>query len=336
VSVMFRHPFESALIVSWPPETWCDVTVLVAVSGGADSAALARGLAAVRAPGPGSLVLAHFNHRLRGNESDADEAFCRSLARQLGWACETGHATRARSATAAGTEESARDERQLFLREAAHRTGARYVVTAHTADDQAETILHRILRGTGLAGLAGIPRVRPLADGVVVIRPMLAIRRAEAVAYLESIGQAFRVDATNQDVRFTRNRIRHELLPRLAQDYNPGVVEALLRLAAQAAEAQDVIDVLVRGLEDKAIVRRSSDQVVLDCQAFAHQPRHVIRALFVNLWRDQRWPQQAMGFVEWDRLAELATISADAQRILPGQIVAERRNELLTLTKEQP
>jgi tRNA(Ile)-lysidine synthase len=330
---MSRPEFESRLAESWPPDAWAGVTVLVAVSGGPDSVALARGLAAIGRRGPGSVTLAHFNHRLRGPDSDGDEAFCRDLARRLDWPCEIG---RAAEAAKASDEQSCRDERYSFLCEAARRTGARYVATAHTADDQAETVLHRIVRGTGLAGLAGMPRARELADGVSLIRPMLSIRREDAHAYLAAIGQGFRTDESNRDLRFTRNRIRHDLLPRLSADYNAEVVEALLRLAAQAGEAQAAIDAIARELAARAVVSGRPDHVVLDCRQLAGQPRHLVRALLVNVWREQAWPQQAMGYSEWDRLAVLAAGQSDGRHVLPCAIEAARAGERLELTRRQP
>src|SRR5436189_3233901 len=116
----------------------------------------------------------------------------------------------------ANLEAVGRRVRYDFLASVARETGAAWVATGHTADDQAETVLHRLLRGTGLKGLAGIPARRALAPGVDVVRPLLKVRRAEVLAFLQETGQRFRQDTSNVDPRFTRNRIRHELLPSLA------------------------------------------------------------------------------------------------------------------------
>ena len=156
------HPFETRLAASWPPEDWKEITVLVAVSGGGDSVALLRGLAALKLPGEGRLIVAHVNHKLRGADSEADQAFVQELCRQLGLACEIATATVDLSAgRGQGTEATARRGRYAVLDGTAGRVGARFVVTAHTADDQAETILHRMLRGTGIRGLSGMSRSRP-------------------------------------------------------------------------------------------------------------------------------------------------------------------------------
>ena len=170
------HPLETRLAEAWPPEDWQDVTVLVAVSGGADSVALLRAIVALKTAGEGRLVAAHLNHQLRPAEAEADQALVVELCRRLGVACEVG---RVRLDLAGpegrdGLEAAARRARYQFLEATAARLGARFVVTAHTADDQAETILHRILRGTGIGGLSGMARARPLGPATL-IRPLLAV-----------------------------------------------------------------------------------------------------------------------------------------------------------------
>lgn len=158
------HPFETRLAQSWPPATWRDVTVVIAVSGGADSVALLHGLKALDQGGAGELIAAHFDHRLRA-ESGEDAAFVRDLAEEIGCRAEIGVASQPTRSAGDGLEAAAREARYDFFRETARRLGARFVVTAHTADDQAETVLQRLIRGTGLHGAAGIPRARELMDG---------------------------------------------------------------------------------------------------------------------------------------------------------------------------
>ena len=171
--------FEAKLLVAWPSESWKDVTLLVAVSGGADSVALLRGLLRVQASGAGGITAAHLHHGLRGAEADADQQFVVDLCQRLGIACRVGSACGATLAAGRdGLEAAARQARYEFLRSAAEEAGTRYVVTAHTADDQAETILHRILRGTGVAGLEGIARTRSLGPAATVLRPLLEVRHA--------------------------------------------------------------------------------------------------------------------------------------------------------------
>ncbi|HVX13251.1 MAG TPA: tRNA lysidine(34) synthetase TilS [Pirellulales bacterium] len=321
----------------WPPEQWHDVTVMVAVSGGADSVALLRAMHAICAPGPGRIVVAHFNHAWRP-EADADEAFVAELAKTLGLQCQTGRSRRTQNSAESypATEESARHERYDFLRERAAQVGARYVATGHTADDQAETVLHRIVRGTGIAGLGGMRRARPLSEGTTLIRPLLHVRRTELAAYLQSIEQSHREDATNAERRFTRNRLRQELIPELAAEYNPHVVDALLRLSQLAHEAQQVIDAQAAILLRRAVVFET-DRAMFDVQQLLAEPRPLVRETFVAAWRRQGWPEQAMGFAEWDGLADLVLCidaGAGPQRVLPGGVFVRRDEKGITLERK--
>lgn len=329
------HPLEAKLADAWPPESWQDVTVLVAVSGGADSVALVRAMNALKSGGAGRLWLAHLDHQLRGQASTADAEFVCRLAGDIGLAYEVGRLAGGDLPAPAGKgiEAAARRARYRFLRRAAERLGARYVVTAHNADDQAETILHRVLRGTGVRGLAGMPRVRPLGDSAVLIRPLLGVRHAELLAYLGDLGQDYRTDATNADTRFTRNRIRHQLLPRLAQDFNPDVVGALLRLGRLAGEVQGIVDGLVGQLLDRCVIEEAFGSVIIDAGAMNDQPRYLRREFIVAVWRRQGWPMQSMGFDEWDALAAMLA-GGGGRRSFPGQVAAESAGDLLRLTRK--
>jgi len=241
------HPLECLLAAAWPPSDWTDVTVVVAVSGGCDSVALLRAVHAIRTGGLGRICAAHLNHQLRP-DADEDEQFVVELCRHLSVTCEVGHVDVGRLAAESGNgiEAAARLARYQFLEQTAGRLGSRFVATAHTADDQAETILHRIVRGTGIRGLSGMARARPLGHATL-IRPLLQVRRAELQTYLDSLGQPYRPDQSNADLRFTRNRIRHDTMPQLCQQYNAEVANALLRLGTLAGEVQELVDDLVEG-----------------------------------------------------------------------------------------
>lgn len=331
-----QKPFETRLAASWPPEDWKDLTVLVAVSGGGDSVALLRGLTALKLPGEGRLIAAHVNHKLRGADSDADQAFVQQLCQQLELACEVATVTVDPMAGSCGQgiEATARRVRYAAMDEMAGRLGARFVVTAHTADDQAETILHRILRGTGIRGLSGMSRSRRLGPATL-LRPLLGMARAELAVYLRDRQQPFCTDASNRDVRFTRNRIRKELLPRLAAHYNPTIVDALLRLGELAGESQSLIDVMVRDVVQRCLRHVGRDEVCLDLNILAAQPLHLVREVLMEVWRQQSWPLVAMGFAEWGSLAAMISATrkrptnGPRKRMFPGAIVAEIREDAL-------
>jgi tRNA(Ile)-lysidine synthase len=330
-SPMLR-PLETRLAEAWPPLAWADVTVLVAVSGGTDSVALLRAMAALKTGGEGRLCAAHLNHRLRP-DADDDERFVVDLCGRLNVTCEVGHVEAGQLAAGDGLEAAARTARYHFLEQAAGRLGARFVATAHTADDQAETVLHRILRGTGIRGLSGMARARPLGHAVL-IRPLLGMRRAELVAYLDAIGQPCRHDQSNADPRFTRNRIRHQLLPRLQKHFNPDVVEALLRLGMLAGEAQTVIDDDVDAWVDRCVAVDRPGEVRIELESLAGRPRYLIRELLMAAWRRSGWPMQSMGMLKWDDLCDLATSTAStAKRVFPGGVVAEVTDGRIQLTR---
>jgi tRNA(Ile)-lysidine synthase len=318
------HPLETKLAEAWPPAAWADVTVLVAVSGGADSVALLRAMAALKAGGEGRLCAAHLNHRLRP-EADEDRQFVVDLCGRLGLPCEVGSADAGALAAAAGDgiEAAARAARYDFLQQAAGRLGARFIATAHTADDQAETVLHRIIRGTGIRGLSGMARARPLGHAVL-IRPLLSVRRTELVAYLDALGQPYRQDASNLDPRYTRNRIRRHLLPRLQRHFNAEIVDSLLRLGSLAGEAQAVIDDDVEAWFERCVTDDDRGEVRLALEPLAGRPRYLIRELLMALWRQSGWPMQSMGMVKWDELCDMATSDAPSdKRVFPGNVVVE-------------
>jgi tRNA(Ile)-lysidine synthetase-like protein len=203
--------------------------LVLAVSGGTDSTALCLILAELREEFGLVLHVAHFDHRARPRAAAADAAFVAELANHIGAPVRVGRANGAPK-----NEDDARNARYEFLRRVANELGATAIATGHTRDDQAETVLLHVTRGAGLAGLAGM---RPERDGIV--RPLLALGRADTVATCAAAGITPREDSTNRSLRFARNRIRHRVLPELAK-LNPEVTLAIARLAEAAATVADI------------------------------------------------------------------------------------------------
>ncbi|HEV2468137.1 MAG TPA: tRNA lysidine(34) synthetase TilS [Candidatus Sulfotelmatobacter sp.] len=255
----------------------------VAVSGGIDSVALLRLLLGLRGELGIVLSVVHFNHKLRGAESDADEHFVADLARQfdLEFYCDSDDVAGHARDEGVSLETAARELRYGFFRHLigsreipedvkdptlsqntregwGTRTPLNKVVTGHTLDDQAETVLMRIVRGAGFRGLGGIhPRIAVEGDdGEVcgeIVRPLLEFRRRELESYLREIGQSWREDATNADSRFTRNRIRKLALPLLEKDFNPAVAKNLAELAEIARGEEDYWENEITGWMGTAI-----------------------------------------------------------------------------------
>ncbi|MBS0266473.1 MAG: tRNA lysidine(34) synthetase TilS [Planctomycetes bacterium] len=305
--------------------------VLAAVSGGADSMALLRGLLELPVASAFPVHVAHLDHQLRGVASTADADWLKATCHSLGVPITIGRIDVASAATATGDgiEAAARQARYTFLEETARGAGCSVIALAHTADDQAETILHHILRGTGLAGLRGIPPERELAPGIRLMRPLLDLSRQQVLDFLQTLGQTFREDESNHDDVYTRNRIRLQLLPALARDYNPQIAESLRRLGLQAAEAQQTLEYLAESQLDRVLESATPHQCELKWQPLTAVPRHLLRELFAALWRRQHWPRQQMGFAQWDELAELTVHGGTTT--LPGRISVRREGRLLTL-----
>jgi len=333
------QPLELAFERAWSSASWRDTHVLVAVSGGADSVAMLRAALALKAVsgGNGRLFVAHLNHDLRA-EAVEDAEWVQRLCDELGVPCEVGTVDVAAVANRQGDgwEAAARTARFEFLQHAAESVGARYVAVAHTADDQVETVLHRILRGAGITGLRGIKPVRWLSPSVSIVRPLLGVWRTEVIEYLSAIGQAYRTDVTNADLRWTRNRLRHELLPMLRKHFNVDVDAALLRIGVQAAEAHAVISGMAQEIAANYVTHQRAEitatgesryarRVVIECPPFAEQPELVVREVCRRAWDDAGWHQQAMGFDEWQLLADLVLDKGRSAVLnLPGNVRAYR------------
>jgi len=239
--------------------------VLVAVSGGADSTALLHLLGGLAPEWHLRLHVLHVDHQLRaGSAGDAD--FVRALGRRLSVPVEVATV----EVTArASLEEAARQARYAALEAEADRIGAHRIALGHTADDQAETVLMRLLEGAGVRGLAGIPAVRGR-----IIRPLLAVRRRDLVARLERAGLAWIEDPTNRDPKFFRNRVRHELLPLLAASYAADVVVALNRVAGDARTAVETLE-RVASVELDRLTRVEGDGLILPGDELSALPRPV-------------------------------------------------------------
>jgi len=329
---------------AWPPEQWHGVHVALAVSGGCDSMALLRLILQLKQQhgGSGRLFVLHVNHQLRGDQSEADAAWLQQQCATLDVELDllSGCPTDLAEQHGDGIEAAARQLRYQLLTEAAQRRGARYLATGHTWDDQVETVLFRLLRGSGLRGMGGIPPARPLSESCTLVRPLLDCRREELAVFLKCIEQSFRHDSTNDDVRLTRNRLRHEMLPLMREHFQHDVGEALVHLSQQARAAQALIDPLAERLLGDCLVESPSDvadsagsqQLVLETGPLAQQEPYLVCEMVRLAWRQAGLPQQAMTYPWWQKLAQLAQQSTSSEVLnLPGNIRAELLDQRLVL-----
>lgn len=302
---------------------------LVAVSGGPDSMALLRTALAASARYGAEVTCGHIDHQLRA-ESGADADWVVKQCAALGVRCQVERVTV--SSDGGAIEETARRVRYEALNRMALECRASAILTGHTADDNAETILHHLFRGTGLRGLVGIPPLRSLGDSLWLWRPLLKVRRSEVLAELDQLGQSYRTDSSNSSNQFTRNRVRHELIPWLKRELNPRAVEAVLRLSEQSEEVIDWLHSAAVELLDRSLVQPVTPGIRLHCEAIRSAPAVVARECFVQLWNRQSWPRQAMTREHWQRLVDQCGTAAAPAVQLPGGIDVRRRGDLLTLT----
>jgi tRNA(Ile)-lysidine synthase len=287
-------------------------TVGVAVSGGADSVCLLYVLRELTASLGLTLKLIHLNHQLRADESDKDEAFVRELGGQLGYPV----LVRAEAVGESGgnLEEAGREARHRFYRELMANGDVSVVATGHTRSDQAETVLYRLLRGSGMAGLSG---VRPVTkDGV--IRPLLDCNREEVETYLRERNICWREDSSNRDPSFVRNRIRHSLLPQLRSEYNPALPQALAQLAVLAQDEERYWVDQIDRLASKLLAVQSS-AVLLSCSELLTLPRAVARRLLRRAIEETKGDLRSIDFEHVEALLNLAAGGEGHGRLqLPG------------------
>lgn len=309
-------------------------TVLCAVSGGADSVALLRALYALRDSLKLKICACHFNHQLRGSEAERDAMFVHTLCQQLEIPCQTGQGEVAQYAQqhGQGIEEAAREMRYAFFMQAAETLGANKIATAHTADDNLETILFRLARGSAGRGLCGIPPVRDC-----FIRPLLQITRAEIEAYLAALAQDFVHDSTNDSTEYTRNRIRHEIIPVL-RTLNPQCAAAAGRAARLLQADEEYLTAQAQKLQQD-LCKSVAGGIELDGKALLKAPPalrgRVLQQVLQQLHMPMRQCTQAL-------LSQLQALIAQknpsAAYSLPQGLTAQRQYDKLWIGKaaEQP
>lgn len=321
--------------------------ILVAVSGGADSVALLHVLHQMAKRKRWQLTVAHLEHGIRGKRSREDASFVRALARRLKLPCVVGRVDVPGLAQGGGIsiEMAARQARYAFLVRTARRVGAGLIATAHTADDQVETLLLKFLRGAGRGGLSGIEAARyapgePAGDcstapvarcpPLRIIRPLLDVTRAEIEAFLLARKVTWREDETNTDTAFLRNRVRHELLPQLERDYNQGIRQTLLRTQDVLVAEDEWMDDLARGILTECLAEGSA----LRCASLASHPlaarRRVIRLWLFGLGVQE----ESLNYEAVSRVERLVTCMVGNRAVdLSGGAQVQRHYGTITLAK---
>jgi len=302
--------------------------ILLAVSGGADSTALLYVMSALKKEGVinGELMCAHINHQLRAEESDEDEKFVVAQAKRLKVMVTTrrvdvrGFAQEKKLSI----ETAARQLRLASLAEIARTNNCRWIATGHQKNDNAETILQRLARGTGFRGLGGIWPVRAVGEGISFVRPLLCAGRDEIVEYLKSRGLQWREDRTNTDYSYRRNYIRHQLLPALQRECSGSLVEQLNELAEAARKFYS----LVCGRADEVwgkLVSFNGDDLKLDLEVFGAEAAAVKVELVRRGLETVGCGEGELTQRHYERIMELAEQKASGKEIeLPGGYVIWR------------
>jgi tRNA(Ile)-lysidine synthase len=303
-------------------------SVLAAVSGGGDSVALLHLLVRFARGRNLSLAVGHLDHGLRRG-SRTDRKFVEKLAGQLALPCISDRreleGLRRRGESPA---EAARRVRRAFLMEAAERAGADLIATGHTLDDQAETVLMRLVRGAGAKALTGMAESGPGP----FVRPLLAIERDRLRAYLDRRGLDHREDPSNRDMRFDRNRVRRLVLPVLREALNPQAARHLVKAAQRFREDAAHLDELAELAFERAVRRSSEGRLELEAAALAKAPapiaNRIARLAILRVGADAR----KVATRHIDGLIGLASGAGGRELHLPGRLVARRKKKLLHLS----
>ncbi|MDQ0285368.1 tRNA(Ile)-lysidine synthase [Desulfofundulus luciae] len=303
--------------------------VLVGVSGGPDSVALLHLLWRMKGELHISLAVAHLNHMFRGEEARADARLVEELAKGLGLPVhvEEFDVPAYRERTGLSAQDAARRVRYRFFEEVARRIGASRVALGHHADDQAETIIFNFLRGTGPAGLKGIPPVRGK-----YIRPLLDVRRCEIERYCREHSLPVREDASNKKTIYTRNRIRLELIPRLEAEYNPRLVDALVHLGHICREENDYLEEQAALLYGRALKTQKEHSLLFTVPEMLSSPLALVRRVLRRAWRHLTGTEGDLSYLQVESLLALLHNPAGGKVVeLPRGVRASRQGLVLRL-----
>lgn len=302
---MNRATLPEKILANWPADGWKRHVLTLAVSGGADSVALLRSFSQLQ-PERSKLLVVHVNHGLRGTAADEDEQFVADLCQteKLPFVSHRIDPRQLQANRKDGLEGAARTIRYQMLLETANQHGSRYVLTAHNSDDQVETVLHHLFRGTGLAGLAGMSTFRLLSEAVTLARPLLTVSRAEIESWLASIGQRFRQDDSNQSDTFARNRIRHNILPVIERELGTHIRSSILKTSQIMQDAVDDYSCRVDQVYDQVVLHSQPSQCVLALDGLVEHSIGFRIEFFIRLWKRMEWPRQSMTRQHWLKLAK--------------------------------
>ncbi|MEK6622870.1 MAG: tRNA lysidine(34) synthetase TilS [Planctomycetota bacterium] len=317
--------------------------IMVGVSGGPDSIALVKILHTMNASKGLRLrfVVAHLNHQLRGKSAEEDAQFVRDFAAGLSLPCVVKELDIQKIAdqTKYSIEEAARTERYRFFLDAAREQGATLIALGHTADDNAETILHRIIRGAGAVGLGGIPIKRPLAPDspIQIIRPLLFTWRKEIIQYLKDEQLGYRTDESNHETTYLRNKIRLNLIPLLESQYNPNIKNTLNQLCRIFSENNEYLSSEAKKALKSATIQGDRERHVIDARFLMTQPKILQHRVIQEVMNNLRIPLKEITYEHYTTILDGIVKAGRMRRFqLPGKLCIQYERHRLHFSKESP
>jgi len=308
--------------------------ILVGLSGGPDSVVLLQCLAALRKEYSLDLHIAHLDHKFRGEESAKDRRFCEGLAKgmRLEITCEEIDVPRIARQKGISPEEAARFERYDFFKRLCRRKNIKKLAVGHTRDDQAETVLMRAIRGSGMAGLGGMLAIKDM-KGLTIIRPFIEISRHEIEVFIKDNGLKFRHDSSNDKMVFTRNRIRHELIPHLERDFNPNIKEVLVNMAENLRAENEFVEKFAKR-KFRATSKIRQDEIAIDIKRFKRQPEAIRKRILRSALECLKGNLRRFTYQHWKEMEELIEKRPGNSIVdLPGGINVVKNKTTLLIQK---
>ena len=318
-------------------------TVVVGVSGGPDSVALLKMLHAINALKNLRirLLVAHLNHRLRGKSAEEDVQFVQNFAARLSLPCMVKEVDIQKIADQAkhSIEESARIERYRFFQNVAREHNATLIALGHTADDNAETVLHRIIRGAGTVGLGGIPIKRPIVPDspIHLIRPLLITWRKEIIQYLQNERLNYRTDESNDETIYLRNKIRLDLIPLLENQYNPNIKNTLNQLCRIFNANNEYLSTEAKKAFKNAMIKGDRERHVIDARFLKKQPKILQHLVIQEVLNNLQIPLKEITYEHYTAiLGGIAKTGRMRRFQLPGKLCVWYEHHRLHFSKESP
>jgi tRNA(Ile)-lysidine synthase len=309
--------------------------MLLAVSGGSDSMAMLHAVVRLREQLKlTQLEVAHLNHGLRGSDSDGDADFVRQICNELHVRChvEVMSAGTLQQTSRGSLEEAARRVRYQFLERVAMDRGIQNITTAHQLQDQNETIIFNLLRGTGLRGLRGIPQIRQVSPYLRLIRPMLSISKEVIQTWLRDQSLVFREDGSNEEMDFARNRIRR-MMSQLPDENGDALNRRLAELSQQANQTIQSLDAAAVEILRVSVLDSSASTIRLRRSSLLQWPEPLVRHALSSVWSTNGWPQQQMNRDHWLRLSRIIREGTPRRCTFPSAIELQIRRDLAVLSR---